>query len=82
MTSPRLQGGIDCGQKKVHFCLLDGDGQPLEAHRAFDNSLPGFAAAKQLLLETLARHSFDGLDVSGEATSYYPRTVLDPRIKS
>jgi hypothetical protein len=71
MTSSRLQVGIDFGQKKVHFCLLNADGQPLEVHRAFDNSVPGFAAAKQLLLQTLSSQAFDGLDISGEATSYF-----------
>jgi transposase len=71
MTHNRLQVGIDFGQKGAHFCLLFPDGRPLESHRAFDNSLPGFVAAKQLLLEALTQHAFDGLDISGEATSYY-----------
>ncbi len=71
MTSPHLQVGIDFGQKHVHFCLLNADGQPLEVHRTFDNSLSGFTAAKQLLLETLTGTSLEGLDISGEATSSY-----------
>jgi Transposase/Transposase IS116/IS110/IS902 family len=71
MSSNRLQTGIDFGQKGVHFCLLFPDGRPLEAHRAFDNSRTGFGEAKQLLLEAIAQHGFDGIDVSGEATSYY-----------
>jgi hypothetical protein len=71
MTHNRLQVGIDFSQKAAHFCLLFPDGQPLEPHRAFDNSLDGYASAKQLLLDALARDGFDGLDVSGEATSYY-----------
>ena len=71
MTNHRLQVGIDFGQKSTHFCLLFPAGRPLESHRAFDNSLTGYAGAKQLWLEALAQDSFDGLDISGEATSYY-----------
>jgi hypothetical protein len=71
MSSNRLQVGIDFGQKAAHFGLLCPDGRPLETHRAFDNSRTGFAAAKQFLLEVLTRQGFEGLDLSGEATSYY-----------
>jgi transposase len=71
MTNSRLQVGIDFGQKSVHFCLLFPDGRPLETHRAFDNSADGFVQAKQLLLDACGRDTFDGLDVSGEATGYY-----------
>jgi hypothetical protein len=45
MTSNRLQVGIDFSQKNALFSLLCPDGRPLEAHRAFDNSLNGFAKA-------------------------------------
>ena len=71
MSSNRLQVGIDFGQKGVHFCLLFPDGRPLETHRAFDNSRTGFADAKQLLLDAITQQGFDGVDISGEATSYY-----------
>jgi transposase len=67
----RLQVGIDFGQKKADFCLLFPDGQPLEPHASFTNSCSGYSLAKQLLLDTLDSYSFDGIDVSGEATSYY-----------
>lgn len=66
-----LQVGIDFGQKKADFCLLFPDGQPLEPHVSFTNSCSGYSLAKQLLLDALDSHSFDGIDVSGEATSYY-----------
>ncbi len=71
MNSHRLQVGMDFGQKAVHFGLFFPDGRPLEMHRAFDNSRTGFVAAKQLLLDAIAQHAFDGVDLSGEATSYY-----------
>jgi len=66
----RLQVGIDFSQKKADFCLLFPDGQPLESHVSFANSRPGCSLAKQLLLDTLDTYSFDGIDVSGEATGY------------
>jgi hypothetical protein len=72
MTPPnRLQVGIDFGQKKADFCLLFPDGQPLESHISFANSLSGYSLAKQLLLDALDEYAFDGIDVSGEATGYF-----------
>ena len=71
MSLNRLQVGIDFSQKRADFCLLFPDGQPLVAHQAFPNSRPGYQQARQLLLDNLRAQSFDGLDVSGEATSYY-----------
>ena len=71
MSNNHLQVGIDFGQGTTHFCLLLPDGQPLELHHAFANSLTGYAAAKELLLTTLATHPLDGLDISGEATGFY-----------
>jgi len=68
--SNRLQTGIDFSQKKADFCLLFPDGRPLESHVSFDNSRSGYSLAKQLLLDALETHSFDGVDVSGEATGY------------
>ena len=66
----RLQVGIDFCQKRADFCLLFPDGRPLESHVAFDNSFLGYSQAKQLLLDALDDHTFDGIDVSGEATGY------------
>lgn len=71
MSSNRLQVGIDFSQKAAHFGLFFPDGRPLEVHRAFDNSRTGFVAAKQWLLEAITKQAFDGVDISGEATSYY-----------
>jgi transposase len=71
MTTNRLQVGIDFSQKKADLCLMFPGGQPLEPHRAFDNSRSGYSLAKQLLLDALDSYEFDGLDVSGEATGYY-----------
>ena len=67
----RLQVGIDFGQKRADLCLLYPDGHPLELHRSFANSRSGYTSAKQLLLDALDSHVFDGIDVSGEATGYY-----------
>jgi transposase len=67
----RLQVGIDFSQKRADLCLLFPEGQLLQAHRPFWNSMPGYQQAKQWLLETLDQYGFDGLDVSGEATNYY-----------
>ena len=66
----RLQVGIDFSQKRADLCLLFPDGRPLEPHIAVDNSYPGYSLAKQLLLDALDDYSFDGINVSGEATGY------------
>lgn len=67
----RLQVGIDFSLKRADLALLSPDGQPIVAHRAFANSMPGYTMAKQLVLETLEAYDFDGVDLSGEATGYY-----------
>ena len=67
----RLQVGIDFGQKRADFSLLFPDGQSLEQHRSFANSSSGYSLAKQLLVDALDSYSFDGVNVSGEATDYY-----------
>ena len=67
----RLQVGIDFSQKRADCCLLFPDGRPLESHIAFDNSYPGYSLAKQLLLDALDSYSFDGVNISGEATGYF-----------
>ena len=67
----RLQVGLDFSQKRADLCLLSPQGDLLEAHLPFANSLPGYEQAKALLLEAMARFQFDGLNISGEATGYY-----------
>ena len=68
--SHRLQVGVDFSLKRADFCLLFPDGRPLEPHVVFANSMPGYSLAKQLLLDALDTYSFQGLDLSGEATGY------------
>ena len=87
MTTHRLQAGIDFSQKKADFCLLFPDGRPLEQHRSFDNSLPGYSLAKALLIDALKTYQFDGLDVSGEATSFlwlpfFNQLAADPDLEA
>jgi len=67
----RLQVGIDFGQKRADFCLLLPDGRSLEPHLSFANSSSGYSLAKRLLLDALDSYSFDGVNVSGEATGYF-----------
>jgi hypothetical protein len=67
----RLHVGIDFSQKRADFCLLLPNGQLLELHQAFGNSCSGYSLAKQLLLDAMDSYQFEGIDVSGEATSYY-----------
>jgi transposase len=71
MNPNRLQVGIDFSHKRADVCLLFPDGQPLLSHQAFANSRLGYLKARQMLLDSLQAYAFDGLDVSGEATSYY-----------
>ena len=82
----RLQVGIDFSQKRADFCLLFPDGRPLESHTAVDNSYPGYSLAKQLLLDALDSYSFDGVDISGEATGYlwlpfFLQLAADPELE-
>ena len=82
----RLQVGIDFSQKRADLCLLFPQGELLEAHLPFANSLPGYEQAKALLLEAMERFQFEGLNISGEATGYYwlpffQQLVNDPDFK-
>jgi transposase len=70
MTS-RLSVGIDFSTKWADASLIAPDGTPVVPHQRFDNSLPGFQGLKQLLLETLATHSYTDVDIAGEATGMY-----------
>jgi transposase len=67
----RLQVGIDVSKSSLDFALLAPDGEPIEAHKSFANSLAGYEKAKQLLLEVMQEHEFEGVDIAAEATSYY-----------
>jgi hypothetical protein len=69
--APRLQVGIDFSHRAADACLLDDQGEFLVSHRSFANALDGYDQLKALLLKTLQEHGFQGLDISGEATSYY-----------
>ena len=71
MKNAHLQVGIDFSQKKADFCLLDPDGEPIEMHRSFSNSFSGFEKAHRFMLDAKQEHGLDGIDISGEATSYY-----------
>ena len=71
MTTNRLQVGIDFSQKNADHCLLYPNGLPLDSHRHFANSQSGYSAAKELILHTMQSFSFDGLDISAEATGFY-----------
>ena len=87
MIPNRLQVGIDFSHKRADFCLMFPDGRPLEPHRAFDNSCSGYSLAKQLLLDALESHAFDGLDVSGEATGFlwlpfFLQLAADPELQA
>lgn len=69
--SNRLQVGIDFSRSRVDLCLLRPSGEMLEAHQSFCNSVIGYQQAKTLLLQSLGQQSLQGLDLAGEATSYY-----------
>jgi len=71
MNTARLQAGIDFSQKRADICLMTPDGQVLDMHKKFSNSQTGYHQAKQYLLSALQTAGMHGLDVSGEATSYY-----------
>lgn len=66
-----LHVGIDFSQKGADFCLLFPDGQALDMHQHFANSQSGYEQARAYLLNAMQAHGFDGLNISGEATSYY-----------
>ena len=67
----RLQVGIDFSHKKADVCLMFPQGELLEPHLSFPNSLTGFGQLKSVLLDARDAYVFDGIDISGEATGYY-----------
>jgi hypothetical protein len=71
MGPERLLIGIDFSKSRSDLALLKSNGQILKAHKAFANSRAGYDQAKELILKTIQEHNLDGLDVAGEATSYY-----------
>jgi len=71
MDGAKLQIGIDFSKKRADVGLFGPDGEMIDKHRAFVNSRPGYEDFKRLVLETMEAYGFAGLNVSGEATSYY-----------
>lgn len=69
--STSLHVGIDFSQKRADFCVLRADGEVVEAHRGFANSLSGYQQAKAYLLEALQTQGGDGLRIAAEATANY-----------
>ena len=67
----RLQVGIDFSHKTADTCLMFPQGELLEPHLSFQNSLGGFEQFKSTLLDARDAYAFDGIDISGEATGYY-----------
>lgn len=71
MANERLVLGIDFSKNWADLALLNGNGEMLKRHQRFGNNLVGYEQAKELILQTLKEHDLQGLDVAGEATSYY-----------
>lgn len=69
--SDRLQVGFDFSLKKVSLCLLRPDGALLDTHQSFPNSVIGYQQTKTLIMQALAEQHLQGVDLAGEATSYY-----------
>lgn len=70
-TYQRIKVGIDVGRSKVDFAILHPGGYPLEKHSSFSNSPDGIEQAKQLLIKTMEKHHFSGVDIAAEATGFY-----------
>lgn len=71
MKSLRIQVGFDISKKKLDMCILEADGQVIIRHRSFPNSLEGYQAVKQSILNVLETEAFQGVDIGGESTGYY-----------
>jgi hypothetical protein len=67
----RLQVGIDIGRSKADYALLDANGQVVERHHSYENSLTGYLKSKQMLQEAMREGGFTGVDIAVEATGYY-----------
>lgn len=70
-TYRRIKVGIDVGRSKVDFVILHPEGQRLEKNSSFNNSPEGIEQAKQLLIKTMEKHNFSGVDIAAEATGFY-----------
>jgi hypothetical protein len=70
-TYQRIKVGIDVGRSRVDFAILHPDGHPLEMHSSFSNSPVGVEKAKQLLIKTIQKHGFLGVDIAAEATGLF-----------
>jgi hypothetical protein len=71
MSEHPLQVGIDFSQKRADICLLDPDGQVINRHQGFANSYSGYQKARACLLDCLSNASYDGVEISAEATNNY-----------
>ena len=71
MSQQALQVGIDFSHKKADFCVLAPNGQVIDRHQTFTNSYSGFRQAKEYLLHHLSQGTYEGIDVSAEATNNY-----------
>jgi transposase len=71
MPRDRMLVGIDFSKNRADVALLKESGELLVRHRGFANNQSGYLQAKELILKTLCEHELSGIDVAGEATSYY-----------
>jgi transposase len=71
MANEQLVVGIDFSKKWADLALLKSNGELIKRHQRVDNTAVGFEQAKTLILQTLQEQGLTGLEVAGEATSYY-----------
>ena len=71
MPPTRMLVGIDFSKNRADLALLKNTGELLIRHCGFANNQAGYQQAKELILKTLSECGLSGLDVAGEATSYY-----------
>lgn len=67
----RLLLGDDISFKRHDVSLIGLDGEVLARHRAFANTVSGYAELRQFIWEALAASDTRALDVAGEATGLY-----------
>lgn len=71
MTKNRLEVGIDFSRKMADSCYMSSDGEVLVRHCPHANSRLGSQELIDKVCQLVEAHGFDGVDISGEATSYY-----------
>ena len=71
MEERHLQVGIDFSKGNADVGIYDAGGEPLERHKKLENSRKGYQAFKEMVKELHEREGAEGVNVSGEATSYY-----------